>query len=67
MATQNQCVCAQYQMLVYKLRGGLNKTPHRKQRGIKSVLQAAGLQPAFAPRSEELNPVEIKSLHSIGS
>ena len=38
----------------------LNKAPRRKQRGIKSALQAAGLQPAFVPRDEELNPEEIK-------
>ena len=38
-----------------------NKAPRRKQRGIKSAFQAAGFQPAFAPRGEELNPVEIKS------
>ncbi len=37
-----------------------NKAPRRKQRGIKSALQTAGFQPAFAPRSKELNPEEIK-------
>ncbi len=37
-----------------------NKAPRRKQRGIKSALQTAGFQPAFAPRGEELNPEEIK-------
>ncbi|WMJ08630.1 hypothetical protein [Nitrosomonas sp. sh817] len=36
-----------------------NKAPRRKQRGIKSALQTAGFQPAFAPRGEELNPEEI--------
>ncbi|MDP2225542.1 hypothetical protein [Nitrosomonas sp.] len=39
----------------------LNKAPRRKQRGIKSALQAAGFQPAFAPRSKELNPKEIQA------
>ncbi len=38
----------------------INKAPRRKQRGIKSALQTAGFQPAFAPRGEELNPEEIK-------
>ena len=37
---------------------GANKAPRRKQRGIKNALQAAGLQPAFAPRGEELDPEE---------
>ncbi len=37
-----------------------NKAPRRKQRGIKSAFQAAGFQPAFDPRGEELNPEEIK-------
>ncbi len=37
-----------------------NKASRRKQRGIKSALQTVGFQPAFAPRSEELNPEEIK-------
>ena len=37
-----------------------NKAPRRKQRGIKSALQTAGFQPAFAPRGEELKPEEIK-------
>ena len=41
-----------------------NKAPRRKQRGIKSALQTAGFQPAFAPRGEELNPEEIKMLYS---
>ena len=39
-----------------------NKTPRRKQRGIKNDLQAAGSQPTFVPRSEELNSKEIKRL-----
>ena len=38
----------------------LNKAPRRKQQGIKSALQTAGFQPAFAPRGVELNPEEIK-------
>jgi len=38
-----------------------NKAPRRKQRDIKSALQTAGFQPAFAPRGEELNPEEIKN------
>ena len=42
------------------LKRAANKAPRRKQRGIKSAFQAAGFQPAFAPRSEELNPKEIK-------
>jgi hypothetical protein len=37
----------------------LNKAPRRKRRGIKCALQAAGFQPAYAPRGEKLNPVEI--------
>ncbi|MFZ1712308.1 MAG: hypothetical protein WAT53_04505 [Nitrosomonas sp.] len=39
----------------------MNKSPRRKQRGIKSTLQAAGFQPASAPRGEEFNPEEIKN------
>ncbi len=39
-----------------------NKAPRRKQLGIKSALQTAGSQPAFAPRGEELNPEEIKTI-----
>ncbi len=48
--------------------GSYNKAPRRKQRGIKSALQTAGFQPAFAPRGEELNPEEIKAhQHSAGA
>jgi len=36
-----------------------NKAPRRKRRGIKCALQTAGFQPAYAPRGEELNPIEI--------
>lgn len=41
-----------------------NKTPRYKQRGIKSALQAAGFQPAFAPRVEELDPKLKSHRHS---
>ena len=47
------------------LKRAANKAPRRKQRGIKSAFQAAGFQPAFAPRSEELNPKEIKGANRI--
>ena len=40
-----------------------NKAPRRKQRGIKDDLQSADSQPTFVPRSEELNPKEIKRLN----
>lgn len=37
-----------------------NKACRRKQRGINTALQAAGFQPAFAPRDEELNLERLK-------
>ena len=37
-----------------------NKAPRSKQRGINTALQAAGFQPAFAPRGGELNPERLK-------
>jgi len=36
-----------------------NKAPRSKQRGINTALQAAGFQPAFAPRGGELNPERL--------
>ncbi len=36
-----------------------NKAPRRKRRGIKCAPQAAGFQPAYAPRGEELNPKRL--------
>ncbi|OGT04322.1 MAG: hypothetical protein A2Z65_13230 [Gallionellales bacterium RIFCSPLOWO2_02_58_13] len=37
-----------------------NKAPRSKLRGINFALQVAGFQPAFAPRSGELNPKRLK-------
>ena len=37
-----------------------NKAPRSKQRGINTALQAAGFQPAFAPRGGELSPERLK-------